>query len=298
MKLKSIALFTCVVLLSSIGTGLPASAATNVPGTSLYVYHASLVNGTNSMRDTKTLRFNSITAEFDYDISAIPSGTNIQISLAVKGKRKLTVDQGCCVLGRVDGVQQELGNSSGGGVWSHTKSDGEKTVRLIIRNTYSELDSKYKGNIGKLTAVTKIKIGDAAPVLITKSNSSGYKITFGFNTFGIKFTVPKNLTKLWFETYWTPKSNVSAGTTLTYSNPTVRSQNSRTGKSSNVVIKNSEFSFSFAAYDQQDYYESAVGNKLLVERDGLFIFANQGIDLDHTLPENSTFTATKMKVSR
>jgi len=299
MKLKTSVLSLCLLLLTSFGGGLPASAATTVPGTETHVYHASLVNGTNSMSDTKTLRFYSITAEFDYDISTIPSGTPIEISLVVEGKRKLTVGQGCCVFGKVDGVEEELGASYGGGVWFHTKSEGEKTASIRITNVYDEfLDGKYKSNIGKLTAVTKIKLGDAEPVLITKSNSSGYKIAFEFKTFGLNFTVPKNLTKLWFETLWTPKSNVSAGTTLTYSNPTISSFNSKTRKSSKVAIKDAEFSLSFAAYDEDSYYESADGNQLLVERDGLQIYANQGIDLDHRLPVNSRFTATKMKVSK
>lgn len=297
-KLK-MALATITSLIMLLGA-LPASAATSVAGTETYLFHSYISNGTNSIADTSKLRFMGVEAAFNYDISGVPSGTEVQFKLEVTGSKPLTVGTGCCVQGGIDGQWEQSGVSYGGGEWSHVKADGEKTANLKIYNRYDEfLDGKYKGNLGKLVAATTVKIGDAQPVALSKVNAQNFKITFEFATYAKTFTVPKQMTKLWIETMWSPKSAVAKGTVLTYTDPKITIKNAKTKKSSNFKIVNHGFSLSLAAYNNDtNYYQEGVGNKLTVTQDGATISIGQGVYLPTSTPVGSVITVSPFKVTR
>ncbi len=299
MNLKSlrfIALATILAILPST----PAVAATPVAGTESYRYIATLSTASTSMADTATLKFDSVTAEFNYDISAIPEGTQIDFTLAAVGGKPLTVDTGCCVIGGIDGKWEQMGVSYGGGVWGHKKIAGEKIANLRIINAYNEfLDSKYKGLFGKITLSTSVKIGDAAPIAVTAANSTNYKLSFGFKTYSKTFVVPAHLTKLWLETQWSPKAAVAKGTVLTFTDPKVQIFNALTKKTSNFAFKNHGFGLSLTAYNNDNsYYQERVGNKLTVSQAGATVYMDQGINLPANLPVGSKITTSTFKITK
>ena len=175
MKKKSLRVIALVAILFLL-PAMPASAATPVAGKETYLYHSYVNNGTNSASDTATLKFMGVEAAFNYDISSVAVGTELQFALEVTGSRTLTVGTGCCVQGGIDGVWEQQQVSRGGGVWTHIKGEGEKVANLKIFSIYDEfLNGKYKGLLGKLTSKTTVKIGDSAPITVTKANSTGYK---------------------------------------------------------------------------------------------------------------------------
>jgi hypothetical protein len=279
---------------------LPASAASAVPGTETYLFHSSINNGTNTISDTASLKFMGVEAEFDYDISGVAIGTELQFSLELTGSRNFTVGTGCCVSGGIDGVWEEQQVSRGGGVWTHVKAEGEKVANLRIYNRYEEfLDGKYRGLIGKVTASTKVKIGDAAPMPVDSKNSSKYKLTYEFATYARTFTVPKQMTKLWVETMWSPRSQVAKGTVLTYTEPKIAIRNAKTKKTSNFKIVNNGFSLSMMAYNNDTgYFQERKGLKLSVTQAGATVSIGQGIYLPASTPPGSTITVSRFKVTR
>lgn len=289
-----------LTILLSFFSSTSAQAATTVPGTETYLFHSYIVNGTNSASDSAALKFMGIEAAFNYDISAVAVGTEMTFSLEVSAARKLTVGPGCCVQGGIDGVWEQSGVSSGGGSWTHIKADGEKVANLKIYNRYVEwLDGKYKGIFGKITAKTTVKIGDAPAVVISKSNSTGYKIEFEYASYSKSFTVPKLMTKLWVETMWSPKSPVAQGTELRYTDPKITIYNSKTKKSKAFTFANHGFSFSLVAYnDANNYYQEAVGTLLKVEQANATVSAGQGIYLPTSTPVGSKITISPFKVTK
>lgn len=299
MKAKLIRLIAAVAALVIVPAAA-ALAATPVAGTESYRYIATLSTGSNSMSDTASLKFDNVTAEFNYDISAVPVGTNVEFALKANSEKPLTVDNGCCVIGGTDGNWEQMGASYGGGVWSHTKIAGEKIANLRIINTYNEfLDSKYKGLFGKLTLSTTAKIGDQAPIEVTSANSANYKLSFGFKNYGKSFVIPSHLTKLWLETQWSPKAAIAKGTVLNFTDPKISIFNSKTKKSSNFAFANHGFSFSFTAYnDATKYYQERVGNKLTVGQAGATVYMDQGITLPATLPVGSKITTGSFKITK
>ncbi|MEY3889399.1 MAG: hypothetical protein RI931_521, partial [Actinomycetota bacterium] len=183
MKNKSIRLIALAAVLALLPS-TTALAAAPVAGTETYLFHSSIVNGTNAATDNSAMKFIGVEATFNYDISAIAVGTEMQFSLDATAGKTLTVGQGCCVQGGIDGTWEQQNISSGGGVWTHTKAEGEKVANLKINNRYDEfLDGRYKTLLGKLTAKTTVKIGEAAPVDVTKANSTGYKLTFEYASY-------------------------------------------------------------------------------------------------------------------
>lgn len=276
-----------------------AQAASAVPGTETYLFHSYIVNGTNVASDTAAMKFMGIEAAFNYDISAVAVGTEMKFALAVTGAKKLTVGPGCCVQGGVDGTWEQFGVSSGGGVWTHVKAEGEKVANLKIYNRYDEfLEGKYKGLLGKLGAVTTVKIGDADPIAVSKANSTGYKVTFEYASYSKTFTVPKLMTKLWVETMWSPKSPVAQGTTLRYTDPKISIYNSKTKKSKAFAFANHGFSFSLVAYnDSNSYYQEAIGTVLTVEQADAAVSAGQGIYLPTSTPVGSKITISPFKIT-
>ena len=276
-----------------------AQAATPVAGTETYLFHSYVVNGTNTASDSAAMKFMGVEALFNYDISGVVVGTEMKFALDVTGGKKLTVGPGCCVQGGVDGTWEQFGVSSGGGVWTHVKAEGEKVANLKIYNRYDEfLDGKYKSLLGKLTAVTTVQIGDANPVAVSKSNSTGYKITFEYASYSKTFTVPKQLTKLWVETMWSPKSPVAQGTTLRYTDPKISIYNSKTKQSKPFAFANHGFSFSLVAYnDSNSYYQEAVGTVLTVEQANAKVSAGQGIYLPTSTPAGSKITISPFKIT-
>jgi hypothetical protein len=299
MNLKSIRLLAFVAAL----TILPSTAAmadTPVAGTESYRYISTLSTGGTSMSDTATLKFDSVTAEFNYDISAVPDGTNVEFTLSASGSKPLTVDTGCCVMGGIDGKWEQMGVSYGGGVWGHTKTAGEKVANLRLINTYSEfLDSKYKGLFGNLTLNTTVKIGNQPPVEVTAANSANYKLSFGFKTYSKTFIVPAHLTKLWLETQWSPKSPVAKGTVLTFTDPKIQIFNAKTKKTNNFAFKNHGFGLSLTAYNNDtNYYQERVGNKLTVGQAGATVYMDQGIYLPTNLPVGSKITTSTFKITK
>jgi hypothetical protein len=295
-SLRLIALASVLFLLPS----MPASAATNVAGKETYLFHSYVNNGTNSASDTASLKFMGIEAAFNYDISSVAVGTEVQFALEVTGSRKLTVGTGCCVQGGIDGVWEQQQVSTGGGIWIHTKGEGEKVANLKIYSRYDEfLDGKYKGLLGKLTSKATVKIGDSAPVTVTKSNSSGYKVTYEYATYSKSFTVPKLMTKLWVETMWEPKSPIAKDTVLRYTNPTISIFYSKTKKRSAFKYPGNGFSFSFVAYnDATSFYQEAEGGTLKVGQDNVTVSAGQGINLPSTLPVGSKVTISAFKITK
>lgn len=297
-KLKS---FLATILTALfVVSAMPASAATPVAGTETYLFHSYINNGTNSNTDTAKMRFMGVEATFDYDISALAAGTEVEFKLEVTGSKTLTVGTGCCVQGGIDGVWEQSGVSFGGGAWSHTKADGEKVANLKIFNRYDEfLDGKYKGLLGKLTAKTTVKIGEADPIVLSTSNASKFKITYEYATYGKTFTVPKQMTQLWLETMWSPKAKISKGTVLTYTDPKISIKNSKTKKTSNFKIVNHGFSLSLAAYNNDtNYYQEGVGNKLTVTENGATISIGQGVYLPTATPVGSVISVSAFKVTR
>lgn len=292
---RLIALVTALLLLPS----MPASAATPVAGTETYLFHSYINNGTNSASDTATLKFMGVEATFNYDISTVAIGTEMQFALEVTGPKSLKVGMGCCVQGGIDGVWEQQPVSMGGGVWTHTKGEGEKVANLKIYNRYEEfLDGKYKGQFGKLNAKTTVKIGNSAPIYVTKSNSTGYKLTYEYATYSKTFTVPKLLTRLWVETMWSPKSPVAKDTVLKYTNPTISILNAKTKKRTAFKYPGNGFSFSLVAYnDANSFYQEAVGNTLKVGQDNATVYAGQGINLPSNLPAGSKVTISSFKIT-
>ncbi|WP_296648458.1 hypothetical protein [Rhodoluna sp.] len=299
MKSKFVAFIAIVASLAIVPSNA-AQAATPVAGTESYRYVATLSTGSASMNDTGTLKFDNVTAEFNYDISAVPVGTHIEFSLSATGTKSLTVDKGCCVIGGIDGTREMLGVSYGGGVWEHTKIAGEQIANLRIINTYNEfLDSKYKGLLGRLTAATTVKIGDQEPVAVTSENSTNYKISFGFKTYGKSFVVPAHLTKLWLETQWSPKGAIAKGTVLTFTDPKIQIFNATTKKSTNFAFKNHGFGLSLTAYNNTtNYFQERVGNKLTVTQAGATVYMDQGIYLPTNLPVGSKITTGTFKITK
>ena len=295
-SLRLIALATIILLLPA----MPASAATPVAGKETYLFHSYVNNGTNSAIDTATLKFMGVESAFNYDISSVPVGTELLFSLEVTGSRTLTVGTGCCVQGGIDGVWEQQQVSRGGGVWAHTKGEGEKVANLKIYNRYAEFqDGKYKGLLGKLTSKTTVKIGDSAPITVTKSNSTGYKLTYEYATYSKTFTVPKLMTKLWVETMWEPKSPVVKDTVLKYTNPTISIFNARTKKRAAFKYPGNGFSFSLVAYnDSTSFYQEAEGNTLKVGHDNATVYAGQGINLPSTLPVGSKISISAFKITK
>ena len=277
-----------------------AQAAMPVAGTETYLFHSYVVNGTNTASDTAAMKFMGIEASFNYDISTVAVGTELKFALGVTGAKKLTVGTGCCVQGGVDGTWEQFGVSSGGGVWTHVKAEGEKVANLKIYNRYDEfLDGKYKTLFGKLTAATTVQIGDANPVAVSKSNSTGYKITFEYASYTKTFTVPKQLTKLWVETMWSPKAAVAKGTVLNYTDPKISIKNSKTNKTSAFKIVNHGFSLSLSAYNNEtNYYQEGVGTQLTVTEDNATVSIGQGIYLPTSTPAGSKVTVSPFKVTK
>lgn len=294
--LRVIALATILFMLPA----LPASAATPVAGKETYLFHSYVNNGTNSAVDTATLKFMGVEAAFNYDISSVAVGTEMQFALEVAGSRTLTVGTGCCVQGGIDGVWEQQQISRGGGVWTHTKAEGEKVANLKIYNRYAEfLDGKYKGSLGKLTSKTTVKIGDSAPITVTKANSTGYKLTYEYATYSKTFTVPKLMTRLWVETMWEPKSPVLKDTVLKYTNPTISILNAKSKKRTAFKYPGNGFSFSLVAYNNStNYYQEADGNSLKVSQENATVYAGQGINLPATLPAGSKITISAFKITK
>lgn len=298
-KLKAAVALLIATLFIAV-TGIPATAAAAVAGTETYLFHSYINNGTAATSDTTTLRFMGAEASFDYDISTVPVGTEIEFKLELTAAKPLTVGMGCCVQGGIDGTWEQSGVSFGGGVWSHTKADGEKVANLKIFNRYDEfLDGKYKGLFGKVTAKTSVKIGDAEPIALSSANASKFKLNFEFATYAKSYKVPKNLSQLWLETMWSPKGKIAKGTTLTYSDPKITIKSAKTKKSSTFKIVNHGFSLSLAAYnDATSYYQEGVGTKLNVTQDGATISIGQGIYLPISTPVGSQITVSPFKVTR
>jgi hypothetical protein len=299
MKLKSIRLFALAAVLALLPS-TSALAATPVAGTETYLFHSYIVNGTNSASDSAAMKFMGLEASFNYDISALAAGTELQFTLDATSTKTLTVGTGCCVQGGVDGTWEQQNVSTGGGVWRHTKAEGEKVANLKIYNRYDEfLDGKYKSLLGKITALTTVKIGEAAPVEVTKSNSTGYKLTFEFASYSKTFTVPKQMTKLWVETMWKPKSAIAKGTELRFTDPKISIYDSKTKKSRAFTFKNHGFSFSFAAYnDSNSYYQEAEGATLKVTQANATVYAGQGINLPSSTPVGSKITISPFKITK
>ena len=84
MKAKLIRLIAAVAALVIVPAAA-ALAATPVAGTESYRYIATLSTGSNSMSDTASLKFDNVTAEFNYDISAVPVGTNVGVFWPKRG---------------------------------------------------------------------------------------------------------------------------------------------------------------------------------------------------------------------
>lgn len=299
MKLKSIRLIALAAVLALLPS-TSALAATPVAGTETYLFHSYIVNGTNAASDNSAMKFIGVEADFNYDISAIAVGTEIQFSLDVTSTKKLTVGQGCCVQGGIDGVWEQQSISSGGGVWTHTKAEGEKIANLRINNRYDEfLDGRYKSLLGKLTAKTIVKIGEAAPIAVTKSNSTGYKLIFEYASYSKTFTVPKLMTKLWVETMWAPKSTLAQGTELSFTDPKINIYDSKTKKTKAFTFKNHGFSFSFVAYNNSNnYYQEAEGTTLKVAQANATVSAGQGIYLPTSTPVGSKITVLPFKITK
>ena len=276
-----------------------AQAATPVAGTETYLFHSYVVNGTNTASDSTAMKFMGVEAVFNFDISTVAVGTEVKFALDLTGGKKLTVGSGCCVQGGVDGTWEQFGASSGGGVWTHVKADGEKVANLKIYNRYDEfLDGKYKSLLGKLTAVTTVKIGDADPIVVNKANSTGYKVTFEYASYSKTFTVPKQLTKLWVETMWSPKAAVAKGTVLNYTDPKISIKNSKTNKTSAFKIVNHGFSLSLSAYNNEtNYYQEGVGTQLTVTEDNATVSIGQGIYLPTSTPVGSKITISPFKIT-
>ena len=289
-----------LAILLSFFSSAGAQAATAVPGTETYLFHSYIVNGTNSASDTPAMKFKGIEASFNYDISSVPVGTEMTFTLDVTSPKKLTVGPGCCVQGGIDGSWYQGEVSSGGGTWSHIKADGEKVANLKIYSQYDEwLDGKYKGSFGKITAKTTVKIGDASPVVLSKANSTGYKIEFEYASYSKTFTVPKLMTKLWIETMWSPKSPIAQGTELRYTDPKITIYNSKTKKSKPFTFANHGFSFSLVAYNNENrYYQEAVGSVLKVEQADATVYAGQGINLPTSTPVGSKITVSPFKITK
>lgn len=290
-------------MLSAILAFLPSTqalAATPVAGTETYLFHSYVNNGTTSIADTSTSKFMGVEASFDYDISGVATGTQIEFKLDLTGSKPLTVGTGCCVQGGIDGVWEQQGASYGGGVWSNTKTEGQKVANLRIYNRYDEfLDGKYKGLLGKVTAKVTVKIGASEPIPVNASNSTKFKLVYEFATYSKTFTVPKNMTKLWVETMWSPKSAVAKGTFLNFTDPKISIYDSKTKKSKPFTFKNHGFSFSFVEYnDSNNFYQEANGATLTVTKDKSTISAGQGIYLPTTTPVGSKITISPFKITK
>lgn len=288
---------TLVMAITSISS---ANAGTTVKGVETYLFHSEISNGTNSATDSSVFRFMGVEASFNYDISSVEVGTEMQFTLELTSQAPLTVGRGCCVFGGVDGIQEQQQVSTGGGIWTHIKAEGEKVANLRIYNRYDEfLDGKYKGLLGKVTAVTQVKIGDADPLTVSSANSSDYKVTYEFATYARTFTVPKQVKKLWLETMWSPSSQVSAGTVINYIEPKIKIKNSRTKKATTFKIINHGFSLSLAAYnDEEGFYDEGKGTQLTVTRANSKVSIGQGIYLPITTPVGSVITVDRFKVTR
>lgn len=295
-RILSVALAIATLIgLSTNGPAANAAGATSPAGKAVYLYHTEFEAPSGTMSDSKTFKFETINASFDFDISAVPTGTAIKIGLDETSGKSLTIDQGCCVIGGIDGVSEVSGVSYGGGVWEHKKADGERIANLKFYNSYSEFkDGKYAGLIGKLTASAWVQIGDAAKVALNSLNAKNFKLGFSFKTFGLKYVTPKNYSKLWFEGMWDSTTPPAVGAKLKFTPPTVSYLLPGSKKAIRVT---KSFGSSFAAYNNDtQYYQESKNNLLEITGTGAHVYTDTGIYLPNKLKQGTVFTAAPLKL--
>ena len=286
---KLLAVATSLILALSVGASAHAAAT---PAEVWYRYHVTVAAVNNAASDSAKLKFEDIETGFDYDISAIPTGTSIQFGLDETSGKNLTVGTGCCVDGNIDDDKTMPGASFGGGVWSHVKQDGEKVAHVRIINTYDEFkDGKYKTPFGKIGAKTWMQIGTAPRVDVTAANSQKYYLKFSLMSYSTSLTIPGKYTKLWAETWWQSKAGLKVGATVSYKAPTFTVKTSAKAKASALKANATALGLSLSAWRESDQkYQDATGSSIKVENDGSKVTANWGAYLPTTLKTGSVVT--------
>lgn len=285
----------CAALVALVLLIAPAAAAqAATPAVSWVRYHVLVAAVNGAATDSAALHFGSIETGFEYDISALPAGTQVTFGLAETSGRNLTVGSGCCADGHIDGDTAMPPISSGGGKWEHVTQAGEKTAHVRIINTYDEFqDSNYKALFGKLSAKAWVQIGDQDAQTISAANAANYYLQFELDANSTRFVVPAQYNQVWVETFWQSKPDLKAGTSVAFKAPNFVSSAKPGAKATTLRATTGRIGLSLDATTANGaQFQRATGNSLKVKYNNSTVVANWGAYLPKTMKAGSVVTMT------
>jgi hypothetical protein len=296
-KTNILALFGALLLV--LTQPFAASASTPIGGSATYRFVTTIDNNTSTYSDSAALHFMSLNAVLTYDLAAVPVGTSVVFRLAATSAKPLTIDKNCCVLGGTNGTYDQQGVSTGNGEWTIVKKDGDTTANIKFYNAYDEFkDGKYASLVGPVTLSLTAQIGQASPAAIQPGGLTKFTTTATYATYSRNFTMPKNVTQVWFEDYFDSTSTFAKGTRVQFTQPVISITNSSTKRTSVFAYKNHGFSFSINAHDKNyTFNQSSTTTSFTIQHDGSYIGFDQGIYLPTSTPAGSKILATAFKIT-
>lgn len=291
---KVCAALVALVLLFAPAAASQAATPAATPAVSWVRYHVLVAAVNGAATDSAALHFGSIETGFDYDISALPAGTQVTFGLAETSGHNLTVGTGCCADGHIDDDTSMPPISSGGGKWELVTQAGEKIAHVRIINTYDEFqDSNYKTLFGTLSAKAWVQIGDGDPITISSANTKNYYLQFELDANSLRLAVPAQYNQAWVETFWQSKPGLKAGTSVAFKAPTFVIAAKPGAKATSLRPNTGRIGLSLDATTADgSKFQRATGNSLKVKYNNSTVVANWGAYLPKGMKSGSVVTMT------